>query len=71
VRSIQSYRTAVPSPELPSNAPDSFFVCDHQFSVKARAGLIGSVNSAATKAEQIVKGVRGVKSVDVQVVLMG
>jgi osmotically-inducible protein OsmY len=40
---------------------------------KARAGLTGSVNSAATKAkaEQIVKGVRGVKSVDNQIVVVG
>ena len=39
----------------------------------ARAVLTGSVNSAATKAkaEQIVKGVRGVKSVDNQSVVVG
>jgi osmotically-inducible protein OsmY len=40
---------------------------------EARAGLTGSINSAATKAkaEQIVKGVRGVKSVDYQIVVVG
>ncbi len=39
----------------------------------ARAVLTGTVNSAATKAkaEQIVKGVRGVKSVDNQLVVSG
>ena len=39
----------------------------------ARAVLTGTVNSAATKAkaEQIVKGVRGVKSVDNQIVVSG
>ncbi len=39
----------------------------------ARAVLTGTVNSAATKAkaEQIVKGVRGVKSVDNQLVISG
>ncbi len=39
----------------------------------ARVVLTGSVNSAAAKAkaEQIVKGVRGVKSVDNQIVVMG
>jgi hypothetical protein len=39
----------------------------------ARAILTGTVNSAATKAkaEQIVKGVRGVKSVDNQIVVLG
>ena len=38
-----------------------------------RAVLTGSVNSAAikTKAEQIVKAVRGVKSVDNQIVVVG
>ncbi len=40
---------------------------------KPRAVLTGSVNSAATKAkaEQIVKAVRGVKSVDNQIVVLG
>ena len=40
---------------------------------EARAVLTGSVNSAATKtkAEQIVKAVRGVKSVDNQIVVVG
>ena len=40
---------------------------------EARAVLTGSVNSAATKAkaEQIVKAVRGVKSVDNQIVVLG
>ena len=40
---------------------------------EARAGLTGSVNSTATKAkaEQIVKGFRGVKSVDNQIVVLG
>lgn len=39
----------------------------------ARAVLTGTVNSAATKAkaEQVVKGVRGVKSVDNQIVVSG
>jgi hypothetical protein len=39
----------------------------------ARVVLTGTVNSAATKAkaEQIVKGVRGVKSVDNQIVVSG
>jgi len=39
----------------------------------ARAVLTGTVNSAATKAkaEQIVKGVRGVKSVDNKIVVSG
>jgi hypothetical protein len=39
----------------------------------ARAILTGTVNSAATKvkAEQLVKGVRGVKSVDNQIVVSG
>ena len=39
----------------------------------ARAVLTGSVNSAATKAkaEQMVKAVRGVKSVDNQIVVSG
>jgi len=39
----------------------------------ARAVLTGTVNSAAAKAkaEQIVKAVRGVKSVDNQIVVMG
>ncbi len=39
----------------------------------ARAILTGTVNSAATKAkaEQIVKAVRGVKSVDNQIVVLG
>jgi len=39
----------------------------------ARAVLTGTVNSAATKAkaEQMVKGVRGVKSVDNQIVVSG
>jgi hypothetical protein len=39
----------------------------------ARAVLTGTVNSAATKAkaEQLVKGVRGVKSVDNQIVVSG
>ena len=39
----------------------------------ARAVLTGTVNSAATraKAEQIVKGVRGVKSVDNKIVVTG
>lgn len=39
----------------------------------ARAVLTGTVNSAATKAkaEQIVKSVRGVRSVDNQIVVMG
>ena len=39
----------------------------------ARVVLTGTVNSAATKAkaEQIVKGVRGVKSVDNQIVVPG
>jgi osmotically-inducible protein OsmY len=38
-----------------------------------RAVLAGSVNSVATKAkaEQIVKAVRGVKSVDNQIVVLG
>ena len=38
-----------------------------------RAVLTGSVNSVATKAkaEQIVKAVRGVKSVDNQIVVLG
>jgi hyperosmotically inducible protein len=40
---------------------------------EARAVLSGTVNSAATKAkaEQLVKGVRGVKSVDNQIVVSG
>jgi len=39
----------------------------------ARAILTGTVNSAATKAkaEQIVKAIRGVKSVDNQIVVSG
>lgn len=39
----------------------------------ARAALTGTVNSAATKAkaEQIVKAVRGVKSVDNKIVVLG
>jgi len=39
----------------------------------ARAVLTGTVNSAATKAkaEQLVKGVRGVKSVDNQIIVSG
>ena len=39
----------------------------------ARAVLTGTVNSAATKAkaEQLVKAVRGVKSVDNQIVVLG
>ena len=39
----------------------------------ARAVLTGTVNSAATraKAEQIVKAVRGVKSVDNKIVVSG
>ena len=39
----------------------------------ARAALTGTVNSAATKAkaEQLVKGVRGVKSVDNKIVITG
>ena len=40
---------------------------------EARAGLTGSINSAATKAktEQIVKAVRGVKSLDNRSVVVG
>ncbi len=40
---------------------------------EARVVLTGTVNSAATKAkaEQVVKGVRGVKSVDNQIVVTG
>ena len=40
---------------------------------EARAVMTGSVNSAAikAKAEQIVKAVRGVKSVDNQIVVLG
>ena len=40
---------------------------------EARAILTGTVNSEATKAkaEQIVKAVRGVKSVDKQIVVSG
>ena len=40
---------------------------------EARAVLTGTVNTAATKAkaEQLVKGVRGVKSVDNQIVVSG
>ena len=39
----------------------------------ARAALTGTVSSAATKAkaEQLVKGVRGVKSVDNKIVVLG